>query len=756
MGAYEIIHNTGLENYYRQRTEYAPKAGDDFQNPYEVWESRLPVSQEGFREGTFILEGVHCASCVWLNEKVLGNIDGVRKVKAQLATGRAQLCWDTSKTSLRKIAQRVNSIGYQLRYINPRKQNNATSQNLLKKMTVAGFFTGNIMLISISLYAGFFSGMDQQTRNLFHLTSWFMASITLFFSGSGFFKSAFSALKNRILSMDLLTSAGLSLAYFYSVYVTFSGKGEVFFDGVCFVTFAILLGRYLEARLREKAMTTVENLSRNLPQSVLKISNDEKEIETDIESILPDDKIIVRPDELLPLDAVLLSNEGLIDESHLTGEYLPVTRKKGDKIASGSRVIESPLKFKAACVSGQDTLSQISRKVDDALARESKGSLLAGKISRLFVGFVLLAGSATFFFWSYYLQAPMQVAVLHTVALLIVACPCALNLSIPTATLASMQKALQMGALLHSGQVFEELAGAKKIFLDKTGTLTTGSLQLIETIEKYNMPENWALQIAASLSRAAMVKHPVSKAFRKLDVSTLEVSNAKHFAGAGVQGTISGKDYFLGSQEFLSSRGIAASREKNRKEIYVYLAQTNRLLAIFLFKDVPRNGALSMVRYFQKFYALAMLTGDNEISANEIAKELEISTVLARRKPEQKTNIIQAAEKSIFMGDGLNDSEAIAAANVGVSFAEASQLSLIAADVLLLNNSLGTFKKLHALALRTRRIIRQNLVISFVYNVLLLPLAFMGVIVPLVGAIAMSASSIVVVLNSLRILRTKG
>ncbi|MCB1200402.1 MAG: cadmium-translocating P-type ATPase [Leptospiraceae bacterium] len=766
--AWQIIHGSGLDNYYSLRTEFAPKVNQQSSpEPYEIWESRFESDSEGFTTGKFLLQGIHCASCVWLNEKVLSEIPGVQEVSAQLSTGRVKIRWNKNQVSLRKIAESAARLGYRLLYVNAaRAQNqNSLSGDLLRKMSVAGFFTGNIMLISISLYAGFFSGMDLHTRNLFHLTSFVMATITLFYSGSAFFKNTWAALRNGVLSMDILTAAGLSLAYLYSVYITFKGKGEVYFDGVCFVTFAILTGRFLESRLRQRALTTVENLTRSLPQSA-HLFKDGVETEVPLESVGSGDTIIIKPGETVPLDGVLLDTSAQIDESLLTGEYLPVEKKQQEKIVSGSVCLENSITLQVISITGKDTLSQIAARVEDALGKETGVSKLTSRIARYFIAFVLVSSVATFTFWYFYMSAGSAVAVLHTVSLLIVACPCALNLAVPAALLAGMQRAFEKGALLQSGSAMENLAQMNVLCFDKTGTLTTGklSLQDIEFDFENEFSKDTLLALSKSISVVSGVVHPVSAAFRSLEAGSLPVETVKHFAGQGLQARVNGQDWLLGSTGFLEQRGIRIHFQPRPGETCVGLAVlgSQKQAALFWFNDELRKETKSAVEYFSGFCSTTMLTGDLSESARYFAEQAGITHYLARQSPADKTLFIQNSAKSRgkghkqvvgFIGDGLNDAEALAVADVAISLAEASQLSVYAADILLLNNSLMTLVELHKTALNTRRIIRQNLIFSFVYNFSLLPLAFAGVIIPLVGAIAMASSSILVLLNSLRMMR---
>lgn len=764
---YLLIKDSGNLSYYTYRTDFAPRAdkSDPDRLPYDVWDLDINRSQEGTKEIEFLIQGIHCASCVWLNEKILSQLPGIIQAEVYLSTNRARIIWDPDKISLREIAEAVASIGYLAVPVqkSDEKAVKKHSRQMLLRMAVAGFFTGNIMLISISLYAGYFSSINIFTRNFFHIISWLMATPVLVYSAAPFFRNAFTALRRGILSMDLLTSAGLTLAYGYSVYVTLAQQGEVFFDSICFVTFAILTGRYIEAKYKERTLFYVENIGRSLPAVAHRVEDDSEE-DLPVENINENDIIRVYPGEPVPVDGVLLVGAAEVDESMITGEFVPVNKKAGDNLYSGSRCMGAPLQVRVTAGSENSTLARLSDLARESMKEMPETQQTAEKISRYFIATVLLMGLATFSFWAYYREGGMQSAVVNTVTLLIAACPCALNLSIPTAFIVGLQRAFSLGMLLKGGQVIDRLAKTDMVVFDKTGTLTVGAMKIQAQSHTVSTHQNRNNAVTVALEKAAGIKHPVAEALLSLDTSeTVKAQQVENISGRGIRGRIENRDYIIGSPEFMAEFGleVPAGLYRNHNGTVACLAETgsrSELLSVYLLADELRPEAEKVISSISARHRVIMLTGDNIRSATQVAESLNITEFYAGQKPVDKKNMIekwqQQGHRPVMIGDGINDVVALAAAGVGVSFANAAQVSAYSGDVLLLSENLYSFEKLLKLAQITSKRIRQNLIMSFLYNFTLLPLAFSGAIIPLVGAIAMSVSSLVVVLNSLRIYRS--
>ncbi len=781
--AYLLIQQEGLGGYYQSRTDFAARP-DEKAIPeealYRALQDRIASKgQQGgktFLEGTFLIRGIHCASCVWLNEKILRGIDGVLSAEVQLVTSRVHLKWDPEKTDLAQLARAVAKVGYRLLPVQEKDnvELKKMSVDLLKKMAVAGFFTGNIMLISFSLYAGMFSFMDDLTKQFFHFVSWLMATPVYLYSASEFFRSAWASLRNRVLGMDVLTASGISLAYFYSVYVTLTGNGEVFFDAVCFVVFAILIGRFLESRIRLKTWYYTNNLISHIPDFARILNRDAEIEEADdeskfriapVEDVKIGDRFVVRNGEALPVDGRLLSESAETDESALTGEFRPGHRKAGEILTAGSRAAgDRSIVLEATSTHETSTLTRIMRMAEESLRDRPRSERIASKAAAIFIGFVLLAGLGTFLYW-YELRGDLPGAILHTLSLLIVACPCALSLSIPTAILVSMQRAFSRGCLIHKAEHLEGLGSARIFAFDKTGTITTGKMHVSRVDGCSEAEAEEYLLLAARIQAATGIEHPLAVAFiesaprhEKLHQKNIE---ATYLTGRGVQATVNGIHYDLGSVSFLEQSGYTIDAVTiDGVATPVAFGRTvegrRELLCVFQLQDTIRPEAADVVAELNRTGHTELLTGDGEQTASLVAQTTGIQSYQASMSPEQKRDRITELRKqgpTVMLGDGVNDTVALSAAHTGITFAEASRLAMYSADILLLKPDLRLLTFMIRLSRRTRSKIVQNLIISFSYNMLLLPLAFLGYITPLLGAIFMSLSSICVVLNSLTLMR---
>ncbi|MDH5720249.1 MAG: heavy metal translocating P-type ATPase [Spirochaetia bacterium] len=768
---YLLICSSGNKNYYEHRTEFSLRPDKEKTKtlPYEIWDEEIQTDPDGIKEVNFVIQGIHCASCVWLNENILKRIDGVIEAEVQLATNRARIVWNSNKTNMREIGDNISAIGYTALPVQKTEEQEARafSNKTLKRMVTAGFFTGNTMLISSALYAGYFDFMEQQMKNFFHMLSWLMATPVLLYSAKPFFQTAYHSIKQKILSMDILTSVGISLAYFYSVYVLFSQKGEIYFDSVCFVTFAILIGRFIEARFKERSLYYVENLGKSLPKTAhLKSKGKTKNIP--VEKIKVNDIICVYPGEIVPVDGILVNKNAEIEESLLTGEFKAIHKKNKEKILAGSKCVGSPIEIRVEKKLEDSALTHISKLAEESLNSLPATQKLAEKVSRYFIAFVFIAGIMTFLFWKFIQEGATDIAILHTISLLIAACPCALNLSIPTAFIVASQKAYKNGILMHGGRVLENIAKSSYVVFDKTGTLTEGNMKIVSAkIFNKKLTQNKINEISYALQSAAKVKHPVAKAFLDKKIKTnIKVFGVKNIPGRGLSGNINQNKYYLGSEKLMESINIQTPEVK-RDPSYtaVYLAcQKNKtkqaeILAVFLLSDFLRDNAADIVKKLSAKRKIVLLTGDQKKTAESLAKKTGIDLVYAEVNPQEKKEIIQSFQKDgslvTMIGDGINDAIALAKADTGISFANAAEISVYSSDILLMGNNLNQLVSLFKLAEKTRRKVIENLTLSFFYNALLLPMAFSGLLIPLAAAVAMSISSIVVVLNSLRLYRAK-
>ncbi len=762
--AHEIISGSGAGNYYRFRTDFAPRP-DEHRNldVYALEEARLPIDEAGRRSASFLIEGLHCASCVWVNEKVLAAIPGVVSAEVHLAAGRVFLTWDAHHVNLTDIAAQLARTGYRLLPLDgdASDPDASWSSRLLRRLAVAGFFAGNIMLVSVSLYAGYFDFMDRYTRNFFHLVGLCFATPVYFYSAGIFFSGAYQALKRGVLSMDLLTSLGLSLAFFYSVYVVFAQSGEVYFDSICFVTFAILIGRYLEFRLRKRSLTVIDNLRSAAPRFA-RVVKDGSVTLTPIDELAPGDVIRVAPGDVVPADGRLEDESAETDEAMLTGEFRPAARRRGDLIYSGSRAAGAELNLRVSAPAAESALARIKALAEESLRDTPRMQLIAERLSKWFVAFVLMAAGLTYVWWRF-VQGDPSAAMLNTIALLIVACPCALNLAIPTACIVAVQRAFAAGCVLKQGRALESLARVREIVFDKTGTLSSGRMEVARThVFSGDLSEQSALALARALESGAGVRHPIAEAFLQSSAvsaagSDAEFTDCVYRPGYGVEARADGASYFLGGPGWFDERLQLAWRPERSGAALALLARVRdgevpELIAAFELEDALRPEAAAAIRELSKHVHASLLSGDLPENAAAAAAALGIQEAHGGVRPEDKRALILEKQKRgevAMVGDGVNDSIALAAADVGLSFAHGADLALSSADVLLLGRDLQRIPFLFKLARRLRSKIFQNLALAFAYNFALLPLAFLGLLSPFAGALFMAGSSITVVANSM-------
>lgn len=767
--AYDIIKDTGLLHYYANRDDFGSRPTPDADlEIYDRWETELSERQS-IRQGTFVVQGMHCASCVWLNERVLNSIPGVISAEANLMGRRLSLSYDQRITNLRRIARTLQEIGYTITPVGSGTRS-PVSNDLLKRMGVAGFCAGNLMLIAVALYSGYFGYMDRSSRNLFHVASLLLVLPVVFYSAAGFFKNAWASIRHRIFSMDLLTSAGISLAFLFSSYNALWERGEVFFDSIGFVTFILLTGRFIENRLLEKNQTAVENLSLAIPDVARRLTNDEETI-IPSSQVLVGDRLRVLAGESVPADGILREPLCEFDESLLTGEFAPVSRSLGAMVFGGAKALQDTTLEVTAT-----PINSVIGHIRKAASNPEPPSILrlTQRAARVFLVFAFLAAGITFVWW-WMLGDPAQ-AVISTVALLIAACPCALSLAVPTAYNAGLELALRAGIILKHGRVLEDMANVRVLAMDKTGTLTAAKPTITET-HTYGMTADAAILIADALETQADAPHPLRFAFAEARDEIIEArpgalkektivgisltkEQTEYRIGRGIVAKTASETWLLGSVALLREFAVPVALEEETGQSHVYLARVDSepvCLASFAIQDTLRPEAAETVAKLKRFVSVEMLTGDSGPMARTIARSVGIDRVHAGVSPFEKEAIIRGLSSSgvCMVGDGINDAAALASANVGIAFATTAQIPLTGAHCVIPGQRLATLLYLFQISKQTRRKIVQNLVISFVYNLLLIPMAMKGWIIPLTGALFMSASSLTVLLNSLSLLRQK-
>ena len=768
----EAIVASGHENFYRVRTEAAPSGRDlvpDFLEETRVYDvpeiqrQFVHASDEHQREASLILEGITCAACIWLNEQYIAALPGVIDVRVNYASERALVRWDERRIRLSEILQAVHKIGYRAIPYNPDQQqewHRRQRRAQQRRLAVAGLFGMQVMMLSIALYAGAFSGMERDFQQFFRWLTLALTLPVLLYSAVPFFTSAWRDLKRARVAMDLPVSLAIGIAFVSSAWATLRGHGEIYFDSVVMFVFFLSASRYFESMARQRCAASVEKLVQSLPLTTTRIGADGSvEEAVAAATIAIGDQVLVRPGETVPADGVVISGESAVDESLLSGESLPLTRKAGDQLLGGSINLSNPLRLEVTAVGADTVLAEIQRTMERAQADKPPRARLADRVAARFIGIVLLIVVAVSIFW--WLQDTSRWFEI-ALAVLIVSCPCALSLATPTAISATLGKLQTAGLLVKNGAALEKLNHVSHVVFDKTGTLSVGQPVLEQVVCAEELQRDSCLRLAASLERHS--EHPLARALVNAagQFDDLAVDAVNSTAGSGVSGRIDGREYFLGSPEFVAAQsGLelpAAWLESASAGTLVALADNTRYLALFGFSDRLREDAERLVSDLERMgKTVILMSGDREAAVKQAAAACAIETAHAQMSPDDKMHEVarlqQQGAQVLMIGDGINDAPVLSRADVSIAMGGASALAKTSADIVLIANRLDLVALALASAGRTRRVILQNMGWALMYNFGAIPAAAMGLVAPWLAAIGMSLSSLVVVLNALRLVR---
>jgi len=779
-GIYRIIHSEGLDEFYAKRREWTPGPAEDKAVDVSAFLDGLrPVGRE--IETDVIVDGIRCASCVWLNEKLLLRTEGVSYANVNYATHRAKIRWNPEEIDIGSILARIKSIGYVPKPFLPNAwedEQKKQARDLLIRFGTASFFSMQLMLFSIALYAGYFQGIDERIKLFFHLISCALTTPVLFYSGWPIIRGSLRGLKNLTFNMDVLIAAGSVSAYAYSIYQMAAG-GEVYFDTAAMIVTLILLGRYIEVGAKGKASETIGRLMQLSPKEArkLEISPDQvrsidrlhraARLMVPVSSLRPGDIIEVVPGEKIPADGVVVTGSSEADESMLTGESRPSPKTDGALIFGGTLNLYGSFVFQVTKTGKDTVLAQIIQAVEDAQARRAPIQAVADRVVGSFVPAVLLIALLTFLGWLYHGTAASR-AVMNAVSVMVIACPCALGLATPLAILIGTSYGASRGILIKGGDVIEKAASVDFAVLDKTGTITEGRPVLSETFG-VGIPDSEALRLALSLERRS--EHSLGKAIVEAagGLDPFEVADFSVVPGKGIQGMILGKPALIGSREFIESHGIygnidAALDNEKRSGLVeaektgatiIFLCYDLRVRGAFVVSDKVRVEAAETIAMLKNArLGVAMVTGDNLNTAVAVAKKTVIDSVKARVSPMEKADEIRRMKnegKHVLMaGDGINDAPALVQATVGVAMGRATDIALESADIVIMRSDLRLVADAVALSKKTFRVIRQNIFWAFFYNIVFIPLAILGILHPIMAAGSMAFSSLSVVGNSLR------
>ncbi len=760
-GIFHLLKDEGLDSFYAKMgdTTLSPpteqfEASTNFDTPAFA-ERFITQTKEGFSQVSLIIEGIHCAACVWLNEKALHKMDGVVEAHINYTNNKARITWDAGSVKLSSIIDMIRAIGYNAFPYDATLQEeraNKERKDYYLRMAVATFATMNMMWVAIAQYAGYFTGITQEIKTILNVAEWFLATPVLFYSGWVFYRGAYYGLKNKAVNMDLLVVTGSSLAYLYSIYITLTESGEAYFDSVSMIITFVLFGKFLEVLSRKNAADTLDVIGRHIPREVSVVEG-ESVREVNVNEVKIGDLIRIRTGEKAAIDGEVIHGEGNFDESSLTGESDPVFKRPGSSIISGTTSIDALLTYRATRDFAHSTLSNLVNLLENAMSNKPRIEQLANRLSQHFSSTILFLAIATFWSW-YFWPHTFDRALMVGISVIIIACPCALALATPVATLVGLSLGAKRGILFKSASMIETMAHADTVVLDKTGTITQGRPEVVYATVR----EAFERSLLYALVSAS--KHPISRGIVEYLERTETLGplpafeEIREIPARGIVARSGGMMVAGGNALLMNEMGIEVDSQSDKS--LFYYAVNNRLVAVFELRDLPKERAAESVESLKKAgLRVVMLTGDHEASARRVAAEVGIDEFHAHLTPQEKADFIAREHGKghvvVMAGDGVNDLLALANADIGIAMGSGSDIAIEVSDVVLLNDSLASLVEAQAISRRTYRLIKQNLGISLVYNSVTIPLAMAGYVIPLLAAISMSFSSLLVVGNSMRV-----
>ena len=758
-GVYHLLSEEGLDNFYDKMGSNtlapATKRNDDLTKyDLEGFKKKYIKERDGFYEISLIIEGIHCSACVWLNEKVLHQAEGILEASINYTNNKAKVVWDPEVLKLSQIIEKIQSIGYNAYPYDPKIQEekaNKIRKEYYSKLLVGIFATMNIMWIAIAQYTGYFTGMRSDVKNVLNIAEFILATPTLFYTGWIYFRGAYFGIKNRFINMDFLIATGASLAYIYSIYSMVYSVGEVYFDSVTMIITFVFAGKYIEVLSKKKAVDTLDSISSSLPTEVTIIKDREKVI-IPIEEVQIGDIIEIRAGEKVVIDGVIISGEGSFDESSLTGEATPIYKKIKESVLSGSISLDSVIRYQAIKEFSTSTLSTIITLLEESITKKPKIERVANEVSGYFSLVILLIALFTFLGW-YFIDGSFERAIIVSISVIVIACPCALGLATPVSTLVGLGVSAKKGILFKEATFLEVTAKSSVVVVDKTGTITEGKPKVIE----FKKLKEFDLNLLYSLTLNST--HPISQAIKKYlqkdkSIKEYQLNDIKNIEARGLKATYNNSTLFGGNLKLLSEEGIDFEYSCDNS-LFVFVID-NEVVCVIELNDELKEGAINTIQELKKMnLEVIMLTGDNEKSSTKIAKKVGISNFHHSLFPSDKANFIDKLHKEnkivIMVGDGINDSIALAKSDIAIAMGSGAEIAIEVSDIIFLNDKIENLITTIKLSKKVYKTIKQNISFSIIYNAITIPLAIMGFVIPLIAALSMSFSSIIVVLNAMRI-----
>ncbi|MBE7358077.1 heavy metal translocating P-type ATPase metal-binding domain-containing protein [Campylobacter sp. RM12327] len=755
---YHILNEYGFSEFYdrlgKNTLQPVTQSTTNTDSIDYIYKNYVTKTDDGFDEIYIIIERIHCLACIWLNEKILFNTKGIVEADINATTNKAKIVWDSNEISLKEIFEKIKLIGYNPTPYDAKRAEiraNSLRREFYAKLLVGIFGVMNIMWIAIANYAGYFSGIDKDIKSVLAFGEFTLATLVLFYTGSVFFKGALIALKTKMPNMDLLVASGASIAYVYSIYAMFSRVGETYFDSVAMIITFVFIGKYLEILSQKRATDTLDSLSSFMLSDVF-VLQDGKSVEKNINEIKKGEIIILNSGQKVLIDGVILSGEGSFDYSSLSGESIPVYKTKGDEITSGAICLNGSLTYEAKNEFKNSTLSKIINLLQNATSKKPKIQNIANAISSKFSLAILILATISFIFW-YAKTGNFSISMLIFISVIIIACPCAIALATPISSIVGLNVALKKGILFKEAKFIEDLSKCDTVIFDKTGTLTKAKLSVskVEIYEEFDISLLYSLVLASNHPISISIKEYIKNSYGNLHI--LKLSEIKDITAKGMSAKFENKIIYGGSYNLMKELGFDC--QKSNFSNY-FFAINNKIVAKFELKDEIKDSAYELIKSLKENgLKTIMLSGDNENAVKEVSQNLKIQEYKSELSPIQKAQFIENLNKKghsvVMVGDGINDALALSYARVSICVGNGADISLEKSDIVLLGNEILNLKNAFLIAKHTYKIIKQNLIFSLIYNSLTIPLAMCGYIIPLFAALSMSFSSIIVVLNALRI-----
>ncbi|MBU1974801.1 MAG: heavy metal translocating P-type ATPase [Nanoarchaeota archaeon] len=712
------------------------------------------------------VRGMHCQSCVVNIEKSLKKLEGIDTAVVNLTTQKATVSFDASKIEKKDIMDAINKRGFQASLSSDNKDQDFKHREDEIKVQKKLFLFSLIFAVPAFIIGMVFMWMNIMIPYEGYIL-WALATPVQIIVGAQFYKGAWVALKNKSANMDTLIVLGTSAAYLYSIYaVLFQPEAGQYFEASAVLITLVVMGRMLEGIAKGKTSDAIKQLMGLSPKVALVIRNG-KELKIPVDEVRVGDIVIVKPGEKIPVDGSIVSGRSAVDESMITGESIPIEKQKGDKVTGATINKTGSFRFKAEKVGANTTFSHIIKLIEDAQGKKAPIQRFADTVSAYFVPSVIVIALITFFVWNNFKSAEISFSLLASVAVLVIACPCALGLATPTAIMVGTGMGAKKGILIKGGDALETAHKLKYIIFDKTGTITKGEPELTDIISLDNTPDKKILEITASIEKES--EHPLAESIvneaQKKKLKLQKTSSFKAVPGHGVEAKLGSKTYYLGNQRLMKEHKINLSIYQKRIEdleeqgkTVMMLGSKKKIIGLVAVADTIKETSSKAVEALQDMnIEVYMITGDNERTAQAIAKQAGINHVFAQVLPEDKADYVKKLQKKgkvAMVGDGINDSPALAQADIGIAMGSGTDVAMETGNVVLMHNDLMDIPKAIRLSRITMAKIKQNMFWALIYNTIGIPIAALGLLNPMIAGGAMALSSVSVVSNSL-LLRTK-